>query len=110
MDALKYLEEKKRMTDECRIKCNECLLAERETCAVMEILYPEICIEIVEQWSKENPVRTYLSDLLEKYPSIPMSSDKTYPKGICPSSLGLKNIEGKCCTSLCKVCWSQRMK
>ena len=109
MDALNYLEEKTRMTNGCEIECYKCPLTEEYPCATMEKLYPERCIEIVEQWSKKNPIRTYLSDLLEKYPNISLSSDKTFPNGICPSSLGLKNLEGYCSISWCKFCWSQRM-
>lgn len=74
MDAITFLKEKNRLTKQCSIKCSECRLSfiknEKDlTCSVLEIEYPEKVVEIVENWSKEHPIRTRQSELLKQYPN-----------------------------------------
>lgn len=73
MDAVTFLKEKNRLTKQCNIKCSECRLSfiknEKDlTCSVLEIEYPEKVVEIVENWSKEHPIRTRQSEFLKLYP------------------------------------------
>ena len=44
----------------------------------LEIDYPEQAVEIVEKWAKENPVKTYLSVLLEKLPHVSWEGKKGF--------------------------------
>ena len=116
MDAVMYLKEKNRMTmfngRECTAKCSECPISEanndtREYCVVFEKAFPEKAVEIVGKWSKEHTQKTYLSDLLEKYPKAQLE-DGDYPGGICPHTLGYRE-EVKCCGD-CKDCWNTPME
>lgn len=71
MNALKYLEIRSRITDNCKINCNECLLGrgnngKKINCKTLENLYPEEAIKIVEDWGKEHP---FISNV-DKYKEI----------------------------------------
>lgn len=74
MDAITFLKEKNRLTKQCNIDCSKCHLSfaknEKDlTCSVLEIEYPEKYVEIVENWSKEHPIRTRQSEFLKQYPN-----------------------------------------
>lgn len=116
MDALKYFQEKARMTKvdstgHCRIDCEDCGLSQYNneynlTCVRLERLYPKEAIAIVQKWSEEHPVKTLLQDLLEHYPNCKLGL-----KGIpafCPSLLGY-SIE-QCGEINCIECWGQPME
>ena len=72
MDAVKFIKEKYRMcgTTDC-LDCevyrgkNEMVI----DCYTLINKYPEEAVAIVEKWSQEHPLKTMLSDLLEKYPN-----------------------------------------
>lgn len=56
--------------------------------------------------------KTYLEDLLEKYPNTPLNIRKV-PKYACPINVGLSNITD--CDEIsgnekCVRCWNQRME
>lgn len=114
-----YFAEKLRMTkrtreEGCKIKCSECPLfcqnngaSEFTSCITFEMLYPEKAIEIVQRWSDEHPQRTYLTELLEKYPNALLGDDGT-PEGMCPHFLGLKDNIATCQKGYnCAECWNQ---
>jgi len=62
-----YLKEKARMTDCCSIDCRECGLS--NLCIWEDIKGNEKdAVDVVQAWSDANPQKTYLEDLLEKYP------------------------------------------
>lgn len=114
--ALEYLKIKNRMTNTCKINCDDCAFyfensGENIGCRRFELKFPERVIEIVEQWGKEHPEKTFLSDFLEKYPNAELGEDGT-PESICPSSLGLENIKNKteCYSDDCIACWKQELK
>ena len=111
MNAVDYLKERERMTKgRCPIseKCCKCPFnhnnnGKQISCTQIEEKYPEQAVEIVEKWAKENPVKTYLSILLEKFPY-----GKRKPFGapvVCPHDLF--NIEQICPGTSCKQCWSR---
>ena len=100
MKAVDYLKAKGRMTGNCHILCRDCPL---DNCNELEADYPEQAVEIVEKWAKENPAKTYLSTLLEKFPNATMGEDGC-PK-CCPTSLF--NIEQECPKLPCDKCWSR---
>lgn len=112
-----YLSEQARMTKSsdvgvCRISCNHCPLSrfnndEEMLCTELELTHPEKAIEIVQKWSDEHLQKTYLTELLEKYPNVLLNDDGT-PEGICPHQLGLKSSIVDCKKSYdCVKCWSQ---
>ena len=81
----------------CRVKCEECPLGSIDNgecivCSDFETLYPEKAIEAVQRWSDEHPQKTYLTDLLEKYPNIPLDNNGK-PSYVCPHDLGLMSVE-----------------
>lgn len=86
MDAVTYIKEKSRMTKKCNIDCYKCPLAYENngkdfSCTILEKCYPEKVVEIVENWSKEHPIRTRQSEFLKIYPNV--MKDKNVI-GICP--------------------------
>jgi hypothetical protein len=77
------------------------------TCRRFESLYLEQAIEIVQKWSDEHPQKTYLTNLLEKYPNIPLDNNGK-PSCVCPHDLGLMSIEDcKKDSNKCVECWNQ---
>lgn len=73
MDAVEYLKQKNRMTNNCTIACNTCPLAIENNnrnlvCANFVRHYIEEAVEIVENWAKEHPAKTYKDVFLEKFP------------------------------------------
>lgn len=89
MDAITFLKEKARM---CKsIPCNICpLSAENNELEVVCYTYmkknPERCVEVVEKWSKENPLNTNRDKFLELFPYAPTYHN--YPMDILPCHLG----------------------
>ncbi len=113
-----YLSEQARMTKSsdvgvCRISCNHCPLSrfnndEEMLCTELELTHPEKAIEIVQKWSDEHLQKTYLTELLEKYPNAEL--DHGVPK-VCLKKLGVvsgcaKTKKGDMYIS-CYSCWSQ---
>lgn len=112
MNAVDYLKEKARMTNGCNILCKECPLDKYnllETCKTIEFDYPEEAIEIFEKWAKENPVRTYLSVLLEKLPNTQLEYDGT--PNFCPQQVFKIKIKPAICDiTNCFDCWNREYK
>lgn len=109
-----YFAEKRRMTKRaknglCKLGCSNCPLCsinnnKGQSCTAFEMLYPEKAIEIVQKWSDEHPRKTYLSEFLKNYPNAPLDDDGA-PKGVCPHTLGLTDIDD--CDDNCVKCWNQ---
>lgn len=121
-----YFNEKRRMTKRrkiygnaymCKIDCANCPLNslnngtnDMTSCSDFEAFYPEKAIAIVQKWSDEHPRKTYLSELLEKYPNVLLNDDCT-PEGMCPHQLGLKSSIADCKKGYdCVACWNQPIK
>lgn len=118
--VLEYFKIKKRMTKQCTICCDDCPLSNKNNgsilcwqlemlCWQLEMEHPEKAVASVEQWGKEHPEKTYLSDFLEKHPNAELREDGI-PKDICPSDLGFEDIDKKehCCNR-CVECWNQEL-
>jgi hypothetical protein len=108
MNAVEYLKAKARF---CTGICNICPLnsnnnEEKLYCDDLEIERPEIAVEIVEKWAKENPVKTYKDVFLEKFPNATMGEDGC--PTCCPTSLF--NIEQECPKIPCVKCWNREYK
>lgn len=118
-----YFAEKRRMTKRrkiygnaymCKIDCANCPLNslnngtnDMTSCSDFEALYPEKAIAIVQRWSNAHPQKTYLTELLEKYPNVLLNDDGT-PQGMCPHQLGLKDSIADCKVGDdCVACWNQ---
>lgn len=116
MKAVDYLKEKARMTNCYSSRCNPvcCPLSSNNngiglSCALIEKRYPEKAVEIVEKWAKENPVKTYLSVLLEKFPNAPLLENGDL---ICPQYLFGDSADNENCLygENCVDCWNREYK
>lgn len=112
-----YFAEKARMiklqrVGVCKLDCMDCPLSSENNntgvaCSDIETLYPEKAIAIVQKWSDEHPQKTYLTELLEKYPNV-LLNDDGMPEGMCPHQLGLKDSIADCKIGYnCVACWNQ---
>lgn len=109
-----YFAEKLRMTKRaknglCKLGCSNCPLCsinnnKGQSCTAFEMLYPEKAIEIVQKWSDAHPQKTFLTEFLKNYPNAPLDDDGA-PKGVCPHTLGLTDIDD--CDDNCVKCWNQ---
>ena len=97
MDAVKFLKEKARMTNECNILCDDCPV--HAYCNHSEGKNAERMVAIVEKWAEEHPVKTRQSEFLKMFPNVPK------PFGyadICPKDLG--ENKGVTCNGECSRC------
>lgn len=111
-----YFAERQRMTKLqkdgiCKLSCTDCPLSSFNNdtgvqCSIFEMLYPEKAIAIVQKWSDEHPQKTYLSELLERFPNISLDNDGT-PTGICPYELGVMGEDDCRKDGNCVKCWNQ---
>ena len=110
-----YFAEKQRMTKRaenglCKLSCSNCPLCSENnnkglSCTGFEMLYPKKAIAAVQKWSDEQPQKTYLSELLKNYPNAKLGENGV-PMNMCPSILGLKDLEN-CGERSCVECWNQ---
>lgn len=110
MKAIEYLKAKARF---CTGICNICPLSsnnneEKLYCDDLEIERPEIAVELVEKWAKENPQKTYLSGLLEKFPNAELNSEG-YPF-FCAISIYGDLHKPNCTYTACRDCWNREYK
>lgn len=104
MDAVMFLKEWKRM---CKVDisgCMGCPLDEIKggMCRYSVYKEPERAVEIVEKWSKENPMKTIMDDFFEKFPNARKTKDGL-PE-ICPTAVygGKRDC---CAVHDCVECW-----
>lgn len=112
-----YFTEKRRMIGQqkdgiCQLDCIDCPLSIDNNgtgieCSVFETLYPEKAISIVQKWSDEHPQKTYLSELLEHFPNVPLTATGI-PEDICPFHLGFMSKDDCRNDRNCVNCWNQR--
>lgn len=84
--------------------CLKCELYVNDCCRIFDL--PDNIDEIVDEWAKKRPVKTYAMDFFEKFPNAHKDDDVT-PK-LCIKSL--YGDEFKCPEGGCKKCWNQEMK
>lgn len=114
-NSLNYMREKDRMCSSYIKSCNDCLESECPlkvtqngitiTCRRFESLYPEKAISIVQKWSDEHPLKTYLTELLKIFPNTPLEDDGT--PNFCPYRLGLMSEDNCRKDHNCVKCWNQ---
>lgn len=108
MDAVKFLKERLRMTENCEIGCSNCPFSWEnngfaDSCPDFLNKHPEKAVEIVEKWSKEHPRKTYLDDFLEKHPNARLGINGL--PDVCAFNIGYADS----CENeyrLCKDCWN----
>ena len=114
MDAVEYLKQKKRMTNNCTIACNICPLAIENNngnlvCANRDTISLEEAVATVENWAKEHPVKTYKSVFLEKFPDAKIEKNGVpYPCIIY--FFGEKVRPRACGNCSCTYCWDREVE
>lgn len=113
-----YFAEKQMMAKQqkdgiCELDCADCPLSidnngTNTECSYFETLYPEKAIAIVQKWSDEHPQKTYLLELLEKYPNVLLNDDGT--PTFCPYRLGLMGADDCRKDGNCVKCWNQAIE
>ena len=111
MNAVEYLKEANRLCKTVR-DCKNCPIEKinnfcypcRSSSQMLESMNPEKCVEIVEKWSKENPVKTRQSELLKMFPNAPISEDSGVLT-LCPRKIDTVTITIEMCEdSQCDTC------
>ena len=69
MDAVEFYKAFKRMCD--KTDCKDCLLDQK--CRPSANVEPEEVVELVEEWSKDHPVKTRQSEFLKMFPNVVMT-------------------------------------
>ena len=101
MDAVEYLKQKNRMTNNCN---GNLVCANRDTISLEE------AVAIVENWAKEHPVRTYKSVFLEMFPNV-KTTKEGHPDFCLKRLLGAKGEYDICsCDITCSDCWNREVE
>ena len=100
MDAVEFYKAFKRMCD--KTDCKDCLLDQK--CRPSANVEPEEVVELVEEWSKDHPVKTRQSELLKIFPNAQMSADGDVIL-MCPKYISYDyRSEENCCEISCGDC------
>lgn len=99
-----YFAEKERLCASI-LECIDCPLRHGNDYTNIENKYPKRAISIVQKWSNEHPQKTYLTELLKNYPNAKLGENGV-PMNMCPSILGLQDLEN-CGEISCVKCWNQ---
>ena len=102
MDAMKFIMTRNRMC-EANGTCSSCPINRHsircDCVGISESKLKEM-MEIVEQWGKEHPVKTYKDDFLEKFPNAVIAGNicryHVYKTGGCDGFTGD-----------CELCWNE---
>ena len=112
MDAVEFMKARERMCHDNEY-CTDCPLGKlklearmtRMICDYFVNTHTEEAVAVVEAWEKEHPIKTMLTDFLEKYPNALLADDGN-PQ-VCVKYLGCKT---NCCNSTCKECWNRPLE
>lgn len=98
MDAVEFYKAFKRMCDKTDYK--DCLLDQK--CRPSANVEPEEVVELVEEWAKDNPVKTRQSEFLRMFPKAEMKDDYLW---MCPKYINYDyNPEENCHEISCSDC------
>lgn len=106
MDAVKFIEERRRMY---QLGCIKHAINDYNTKA-------ETVVAEVEQWSKEHPRKTRQSVFLEQWPQASIGGDGVLQICPCPISESHRNAQGGCvnihrqCSDCRKEFWGQEVE
>lgn len=91
-----FIKEKERLCQYYKdTGCTFCILNRNMSCDDFIVQCPQKAIEIVQKWSDKHPQKTLLTEFLEHYPNVEMSSDG-FPDYILPCILGLVEKKDIC--------------
>lgn len=117
MDALQFIKEWDRMcnTIDASMGCKECVWGKQRswigTCQEDVYRDPEKAISVLQTWIANNPRKTILQDVLEKYPNTQLDND--IPR-FCPHYLGYEKYKSDnpdlCIASECRKCWNRPLE
>lgn len=112
MDAVEYLKQKKRMTQECTVGCEKCLLGfnrTRQACTKFQYDHPKDAVAIVEKWAEEHPPKTYMSVFLEKFPNANMNA---MVANACVEKIFGEGTGKPHCKAFvdCEECWNREVE
>ena len=111
MTASEYLKEKARMTNNCTIACQCCLLSSDNnglhcTCTELQGTRPQEAISIVQQWRKNHHQKTIKDDFFEKFPNANKLCDGI--PDACAAKLGyVSECTYQNCKDFCTECWNE---
>ena len=94
MDAVKYLEERKRMCGSYNNMCVGCGFGQVPKCNNTEDYNPEEAVAIVEKWSAEHPIKTRQSEFLKMFPNADIRNEVIQ---ICPKKVDQNSVTGEEC-------------
>lgn len=110
MDAVTYIKEAMRMCKSSDDNCEHCPAKIEKFCpislcrTVMNDMHgnEEKAVSIVEQWSKDHPVKTRQSEFLKMFPNAHKSGRVL---DICPQNLNVEYMPPKRCENIsCSAC------
>ena len=110
MDAVTYIKEAMRMCKSSDDNCEHCPAKIEKFCpislcrTVMNDMHgnEEKAVSIVEQWSKDHPVKTRQSEFLKMFPNAQKSGRVL---DICPQTLNVEYMPPKRCENIsCSAC------
>lgn len=95
MDAVKFLEEYKRMCDSFE-NCSDCSLLTEDCNNFKNPEFVEKVVPVVEEWAASHPRKTRQSVFLEQYPDVKIGGDGVI--AICPMAISAayRDSEGLC--------------
>lgn len=106
MDAVKFIEERRRMYK----------VTGKHSPTLAEGIPAEDVVKEVEEWSAAHPRKTRQSVFLEQYPEARIGDDGVLHVGPCSISASHRNVSGSCATMRreCKDCrrefWMQEVE
>ena len=123
MDAVKFLEEVKRMCESfprCSSNVEECPLYAVQGRACLgtvadfaeAVIFPKI-VDAVEKWSKENPIKTQSSEFLKHYPNATIGRYGVIdicPKAVDKNYTPVKGCDDTSCDECSYEYWSQEVE
>lgn len=112
MDAVKYLEERKRMCASYNNMCIGCGFGQSPKCINTEDYNPKEALAIVEKWSAEHPIKTRQSEFLKMFPNTRLNecgSIAICPR-ICDASFDPQECDYKNCLKCEKDYWSAEVE
>lgn len=111
MDAVKFIKESKRLC-KAQESCGKCV-AQIGVCCLTDICVEEHSAEkavaVVEQWSKDHPVKTRQSEFLKLFPKATV---RNHVLSLCPLfycvnfiGTGFQECKGTNCDDCCRKYW-----
>ena len=120
MDAVKFIEERNRMCKSFGDRCTGCPASDACGCCAVDQAVDQAStldataqVAIVEEWSKEYPIKTRSSEFLKHYPNATIGSRGIID--ICPQAIDkdYTPVNG-CCDTSCDECsykyWMQEVE